>query len=438
MNMNNEKRTQNIIFYGLIVYDFLLLIFALSTGASTMFSGLIKIINSSAALVADYMVIGGISGAFLNSFLVTSFALVLLKASKIKYTGTTIAAMLMLSGFCLFGKNIMNILPIIAGVYLFDIITKSETKTNIYVALFGTALGPIVTEIYIQLQFNVIINLLISYIAGLFLGLILTPVSRHVLQVHKGFDLYNIGFTNGVIAICFISVLRMFGFEVPVNKYHDSINDILFLSILLSFCILLIILGLIRNKEIIKGQIKINKESGVMMPDFISKIGLQNTLINMGLCGIVATLFMYFMKVPLNGPIVGTIISIIGFCACGNNFRNIFYIFLASLIGQLCGMWDLASSNTASLATLLGTGLAPIGGHYGMFAGITSGLLHISLSHFTSSLHLGLNLYNNGFVAGFVSMALVPIFELIYKNKHCLIDFSKVFKRGKDDESSTR
>ena len=437
MKMNNEKNNQNFIFYSLIIYDVILLIIALSTGASTMFEGLSKIINSSAALVVDYLVVGGISGAFLNSFLVTTFAIILLKLSNIKYTGTTIAAMLMLSGFCLFGKNIMNIIPIIAGVYLFDIITKSETKTNIYVALFGTALGPIVTEIYIQLQFHVIINLIISYIAGLFLGLVLTPVSRHVLQVHKGFDLYNIGFTNGVIAICFISVLRMFGFDVPVNKYHDSINDTLFLSLLLSFCFLLIILGVIKNKNIIKGQIKINKESGVMMPDFIGKIGLQNTLINMGLCGILATLFMYFMNVPLNGPIVGTIISIIGFCACGNNLRNIIYIFLASFIGQLLGMWDLASSNTASLATLLGTGLAPIGGHYGMFAGISSGLLHISLSHYTSALHLGLNLYNNGFVAGFVSMALVPIFELIYKNKHCLIDLTHLFKKGKDDESNS-
>ena len=434
--MNNEKKTQNLLLIFLLIYDLCLLVIALSTGASTMFEGLLKIINHSAALVVDYTIVGGISGAFLNAFLLTSFSIFLLKLSKVKLTGTTLAAILMVSGFSLFGKNIMNVLPIIGGVYLFDLITKSETKSTIYVALFGTALGPIVTEIYIQLQFNIVVNLLIAYLTGLVLGFLLTPVSKHLLSVHKGFDLYNIGFTDGVVAICFISILRMFGFTVPVNTMHESVNTTLFLSLLLSFSSLLIILGCINNKEIVRGQIKINKESGVSMPDFIGKIGLQNTFINMGLCGILSTLFMYFMKAPMSGPIVGTIISIIGFCACGNNLRNISYIFIASAIGQLCGMWNLAESNTAALATLLGTGLAPIGGHYGILAGISSGLVHISLSHYTSALHLGLNLYNNGFVAGFVSMAMIPVFELIFKSKTLKLHKDELFGKENKDESS--
>ena len=429
---NNEKIIRNI----LIVFDLFILVVALSTGASTMFEGMGNIINHSSALVADYMVIGGISAAFFNTFLVTTLGIALLLISKVHLNGVSFAAIFMLSGFSLFGKNIMNVIPIMLGVIIYALIFKRRLSKVVYAALFGTALGPIVTEIFIQMNQPVIVNLLVSYLAGIFIGFILPPVSECVLSAHKGFDLYNIGFTDGFVSICLLSFLKICGFGATPNSMNEHINDNLFLGFLIGFSLILIIVGIFFDHDVIKGQKNINKESGKGQVDFIFREGIGATLTNMGLCCLLSTLFMYFVGAPLNGPIYGTIISITGFCACGDNLRNISFIYIASLIGHLTGLWNIADSVGIALATLLGTGLAPIGGYYGMIPGIISGFVHISLAQFTSPLHLGLNLYNNGFVAGIVAMFLVPIFESFVKLKRKLVIYKNFIHKGESDNGS--
>ncbi|MDE7043956.1 MAG: DUF1576 domain-containing protein, partial [Acetatifactor sp.] len=65
------------------------------------------------------------------------------------------------------------------------------------------------------------------------------------------------------------------------------------------------------------------------------------------------------------------------------------------------------------LAAIFGVGLAPIAGQFGIMAGILAGILHSAISMCTARFYGGLNLYNNGFSAGWVAIFMIPALENI-------------------------
>lgn len=85
---------------------------------STVLPGLWKIIVTEDALITDYVKIAGVSAALVNSALVTLVSLLLLYLSKEPPNGFTLVELGLMAGFSLFGKNIVNIWPIIAGTFL--------------------------------------------------------------------------------------------------------------------------------------------------------------------------------------------------------------------------------------------------------------------------------------------------------------------------------
>ena len=44
-----------------------------------------------------------------------------------------------------------------------------------------------------------------------------------------------------------------------------------------------------------------------------------------------------------------------------------------------------------------------------------AGFLHLALVQNVGFLHSGLNLYNNGFAAGFVALILIPVFNALLR-----------------------
>ena len=63
------------------------------------------------------------------------------------------------------------------------------------------------------------------------------------------------------------------------------------------------------------------------------------------------------------------------------------------------------------IAALFAVGLSPIAGQFGVFAGVFAGMLHSAIVMCTSPMYGGLNLYNNGFSAGWVAIIMVPLIE---------------------------
>ena len=126
--------------------------------------------------------------------------------------------------------------------------------------------------------------------------------------------------------------------------------------------------------------------------------------------------FLLFVGADLNGPTIGGILTIVGFAAFGKTVRNVSHVFLAALIGSALGMWDLTRP-IIILGALFGTGIAPIGGQFGLGWGVIATMIHISIVQNLGPLHGGLNLYNNGFSGGFVAILLVPVIEALRGGK---------------------
>jgi hypothetical protein len=141
------------------------------------------------------------------------------------------------------------------------------------------------------------------------------------------------------------------------------------------------------------------------------------TLINMGITGIIATIYILLIQGNLNGPTIGGILTISGFSAFGKHPKNILPIFLGVLIGSLLKVFYI-NDPAIQLAALFGTGLSPIAGKFGWQWGVVAGFIHSSVVLNVGYLHGGFNLYNNGFAAGMVAAVLLPIIALIKKDEN--------------------
>lgn len=99
-------------------------------------------------LISDYFIIGGMGATMLNAGLVTLASLLLTRRLGLTYSGLSVAAILIMGGFALFGKNLVNCLPILFGNWLFARYQKEKWNKYIVIGLFSTCLAPFVSFLY--------------------------------------------------------------------------------------------------------------------------------------------------------------------------------------------------------------------------------------------------------------------------------------------------
>lgn len=376
--------------------------------------GLYEIIIHPDALITDYIVIGGLGGAFVNSGLLTLLIIFLLWKNKIHFNGVSFAALFLIIGFSFLGKNLLNIWAIIIGVYLFAKYHKQSFARYIYVALFGTAMAPVVTEIVFHFELIFPIRVLLGVILGTLVGFILPPLASHFLKLHQGYNLYNVGFTAGMIITVLVALFKSFGYTPTTQLIWGEGNNLLIGTYLYLLCFAMIILGECSDSRSIDQFKRITRHSGRLVSDYILMEGFSPTLINMGINGLIATTYVLLVGGELNGPTMGGIFAVIGFGAFGKHYRNIIPIMIGVVLGSYLKVWSI-NDPSVLLAALFGTSLAPIAGEFGWKYGVLAGFLHSSVVLHVGTLHAGLNLYNNGFSAGIVAAILVPLIEAFRK-----------------------
>ena len=98
--------------------------------------GMVRIVSSRDALITDYFELGGYGAAFFNAGFVLLLGYLLLVAEKAAFTGLTMAALFMNAGFAFFGKNPLNVWPILLGSFLYAKFHHAKLSRYIYTALF--------------------------------------------------------------------------------------------------------------------------------------------------------------------------------------------------------------------------------------------------------------------------------------------------------------
>ena len=396
-----------------ILYLFFILFAFFLDSPSEIFHGLKSIILSSDILITDYMEVGGIGAALVNAALTSLLSLLLLIIIGIKPNGSTIMSLWLMTGFSFLGKNIFNIWPIILGVYLFSRYQKEPFLNYILVAILGTSLSPVVSQISFGSNEYNLISIIFGIMLGIAVGFILPPIASHSIKAHNGYNLYNIGFASGLIATLLMSIMRGFGINLDSRLiWHSGSNKIL--SILLIICcIYLIIVGIIYGKNKKSNLTNINKQTGRLISDFYILFG-ETTYINMGILGILATCFVILIGGDLNGATICGIFTIIGFGCFGKNVKNTIPIIIGATLAAIFNINEITSPSLL-LSILFSTTLAPICGKFGWKYGILAGIIHVNIVTNIGYLHGGLNLYNNGLAGGFVAMILIPLITTFKK-----------------------
>ena len=256
------------------------------------------------------------------------------------------------------------------------------------------------------------VNYTLGIAVGVLIGFVLPPIASFTARVHQGYNLYNVGFSAGLVALVIASIFKSFGHTFEVRLEWSTGNN-LRLGILLAVLFgLMLLAGFWWNGRSFQNLLRITRHSGRMVADFIQMDGLPVTLMNMGIVGLFATGYVLVVGGELNGPTLGGIFSICGFGAFGKHLKNIVPVMAGVVVSSFFMVWNLQDPSVL-LAALFVTGLAPIAGQYGWGWGMVAGAIHASVVLNVSFLYAGLNLYNNGFAAGLVCVVLIPLIDAL-------------------------
>lgn len=383
----------------------------LSNGIVPAVTGFWQLQISPARLISDFTVIANPGAALLNVAMVGMLGLLVLRLNRIQLSGPSVAAIFTMMGFAFFGKTLLNCVPIIIGVSISALIVRKKPKEYVLIALFGTSLGPIVSFIAFELGFPLDIALPLSFLIGVIAGIVLPPLAIAMLHLHQGYNLYNIGLTAGFIGLFAASIPNAGGVDMSaIATWNNDKNIWLFLLIPITAVLALALSILLGAKKSLQEFLKIQKMSGRLPSDFTEMAGKGGALANAGLLALLYWFFMLILGAPFNGPVLGGLLTILGFSLFGKNILNNIPVALGILFAVIL----FGKSITAPwviLAFLFGTALSPIAGEFGFSAGFLAGFLHLVLVERTGAWHAGINLYNNGFSAGLVATLIVSVIE---------------------------
>lgn len=414
LSNRNEKHVKLCI-KAILVFPISLLLLALFFGDyKNIPIGLLRIITHPSMLLTDYIAVGGIGATFFNSALLTIINIYLVRKLKITLTGPIISAFFIIAGFAFFGKNIFNVWPIYIGGYLYAKYQKKKFKNVLLISMFGTSLAPLVSMVAFGFDLPIYIGILLGYAVGIFVGFILPPISSHMLKVHDGYNLANIGFASGFIGTVIIAIFRSYNLQVEATMILSSEYDLILMAMLTLYSLLLIFIGYYMNRNVFSDYKKIFKYTGRLITDFTHLTGFDITLVNMGIMGLISILFIILTKGKINGPIVAGVLTVIGFSSFGIQPKNSIPIILGVYLSSLTKIWEI-DSTVVIIAGLFGTFLSPIAGVFGWALGFVSGFIHLSVVMNIGFLHGGINLYNNGFSTGIVATIMISVIDALKK-----------------------
>lgn len=408
--MDREKEAYYFSYKGFIALAILLMAFGIFLQADfTLIEGLWKIITSPSNLITDYMEIAGPGAAFVNSGMVLLINVLFTKHHKVGISGSIAAGLWTIVGFSFFGKNLLNTIPIAIGTNLYVKYADIDLNRVLQVLFFSTGISPLVSVVIFEFSWPLYFSIPLAFIIGLAIGFILIPMSNSMLNFHKGYNLYNVGFTLGIIGITVVGFFRMFGFNINPVLHLYLQRDLRIVIFIIGLSLFFLIYGLYLNKGF-RGYMALLKTSGRLASDYTKEFDKGIIFINMGLLGLISIIYVWFNGGILNGPSLGGIFTVIGFAGFGKHIKNVTPVLAGVYIANLLNVFPI-SDTSSILMGLFGTTLAPLAGEFGPLVGFIAGFMHTAISSNVGFLHGGLNLYNNGFAGGFLAALFVPIIE---------------------------
>ncbi|MCX8013312.1 MAG: DUF1576 domain-containing protein, partial [Rectinema sp.] len=315
-------------------------------------------------------------------------------------------------------KTLFNCVPIMLGVSLSALIVNKKPRDYSLIAMFGTAMGPLITFIAFELGLSKEYALPGSFLIGVLTGIIMPPIAIAMLRLHQGYNLYNIGLTAGFLGLFAASISHSAGADILLRSTWGTENHFSTTAMvpLLSLIAIVAAFGTRSGswRTIAMGTLRDQKTilelTGRLPSDFADRVSVRGALLNAGLMGFLFWCIMLLIGAPFNGPVLGGLFTVMGFAFFGKHPKNTIPVVIGILLAIGLFGKDILSP-TPLLAVLFGTALAPLAGEFGPVIGIIAGFLHMVLVERTGVWHGGMDLYNNGFAAGLTATLIVSIID---------------------------
>ena len=424
-----------------------LLAAVLAPDRGQMLTGLAQILMSPAQLTKDYFAIGSISGAFLNVSLVGFVCAAMTCLPGAAVNGLTIAAYFLTTGFSFWGINFLNIWPFFLGVMLHALARREPFPKYVNLAMFSTALCPLASELLLrypgseEVRGVTLGGVVLMLAVGMLIGFLTPAMAAHSPNVHKGYDLYSAALPGVLLGLFAVAALyKSLGHEVPAiaATLGDSHPEVVW-----TFCVLFfglcILGGFWLNGRSFKGYHALCCDSG-HKADFTAKYGPGLAIMNVGVYGLFILAYYIVINMGMgnafggfNGVTLGIVFCMVCFGAAGAHPGNVWpimigYMLTAPLMCLLGGPFPI-NAQAIMVGLCFASGLAPISGAYGWWAGILAGAMHYILVTSIPPIHGGFSLYNGGFTALVVATILVPQLETFCKTKAERLSGQKISKQ---------
>ena len=401
---------------------------------ATMFSGLWKILTSTAKISTNYFSVGGFAGTFLNMGLVGLVSLLLFVVLKGTPNNVSTLAFLLTLGFGSWGINVLNIWPTILGVVIYGLVKKEKMGGLVNAMLFSTGIAPIISEMLFRYPGTEYIGfnwagLGLALAVGFVIGFFLPAGLAHSPKVHKGFDLYSAALPIGMTAFLLNATLfNTLGLKVDDLAASGSMAVTsqmtvnIFCGVVFGLCVIFAFLLGCKPKDywqLLKDPTLVN--------NFSTTYGNATFLMNMGVFGLFILGYYNLIGAPFNGVTFGIIFCMVATCNSGSHPGNVWPIMLGYFVASVVAGWisplvggnfSLAINAQAICVGLCyANGLSPIADKYGWRYGFIAAVLHYLLVTSVPKLHGGFCLYNGGFTAALICLILVPELERFFKTK---------------------
>lgn len=152
------------------------------------------ILRTAGRAPSDYLLTFGMGPTLLNMGLTGAVAMAYLLLTGADFNGPILGGLFTVMGFAAFGKHPLNIVPVMAGVGLGGVLLHSLADPSIQLAgLFGTTLAPLSGHF--------------GWPIGVLAGFLHSCIVLRAGVAAEGVNLYNNGFSAGILAIVLYGVL---------------------------------------------------------------------------------------------------------------------------------------------------------------------------------------------------------------------------------------
>lgn len=411
MKIISELRKK--MYLPLLIIIFLIIAFFVNSPMEIL-KGYYNILISPSILITDYLEISNLGATLFNVSTIMIFNLVFIKAFDLRISGPVFSGFMIIAGFSFFGKNIFNTIPIYFGIYIYSRMKKIPYKNLILSILFSTGISPLVSYCMFGFGFPLYYGIPLGIICGMAAGFLIPAFASHTIKFHLGYNLFNTGFALGLISVLFYALFTAFGLKVETANIISTKYHLILLILIICISVLSIAAALINDYRCFIKYREMLKRSGRLVSDYIRDFGREAVMLNVGFIGILCAIIILAFGIKLNGPVFGTIITIMGFGAYGLHIKNMIPVILGGLLAIFAKQGSFSDVSTV-VALFFVTGLSPLAGRYGLVVGMVAGFLHIIVAPLMISFQGGFDLYNNGFVAGFISSIVVVMCEAFSK-----------------------